>query len=357
MVKEPRIPGEPLDSLVPGFPDSAPRRVVVTGANGTVGSNLVRELLRNGYSVLGLVRPGADRSLLEGPNAELMEVDYSDPHRLALLCQGASCVFHLAARVSDTGPLDEFLAANVELTRSIAQAALASGVPRLVYVSSATVYGSASRRNLCEADACADLEFPYSRTKRLAEEFLLGLSDLDVVIVRAGDVFGPRDRVATPAFLALVESGFFPIVGSGDTMLCYAYIDNLTLGIRLAAERGRAGETYNISDGIELTLREYVRVVAETMGKRLRLVRLPYVIAYSAAVLSEAFGRWFRAAPRLTRYRIQRATRDCHMSIEKAKHELGYEPDLNLGEQVRAQVKWYRKLCCTKKWSGGPVVK
>lgn len=322
-----------------------PRRVVVTGANGTVGGNLLRELLGNGYSVLGLVRPGADRSLLDSLSAELAETDYSDPQRLAELCQGASCIFHLAARVSDTGSYDEFLAANVELTKSIAQAALRAGVPRLVYVSSATVYGSASRRNLCEADACEDLRFPYSRTKLLAEQCLLELSGLEVVIVRAGDVFGPRDRVATPAFLAAVESGFFPTVGSGDPMLCYAYIDNLTRGIRLAAERGRAGEVYNISDGIELTLREYIMVVAETMGKKVRLVRLPCFVAYPAALLSEVFGRWFRTAPRLTRYRIQRATRDCHMSIEKARHELGYEPSLDIGEQVRAQVEWYRENC------------
>jgi nucleoside-diphosphate-sugar epimerase len=318
-------------------------RAVVTGANGTVGSNLVRELLGNGYSVLGLVRPGADRSPLEGLSAELAEVDYSDRQRLAALFQGASCIFHLAARVSEVGPYVEFLTANVEMTRTIAQAACAAGVPRLVYVSSAVVYGSRSRRNLCETDACEGLEFPYSRTKRLAEQYLLGLEGIETVIVRGGDVFGPGDRVATPTFLAAAETGFFPTIGSGDTMLCYTYIGNLVRGIRLAAERGRAGEVYNISDGIELTLKEYLKVVAETMGKKVRLVRLPYFIAYPAAVVSEAVGRWFHVVPRVTRYRVQRAARDCHISIEKARRELGYEPDLNLGEQVRAQVRWYRE--------------
>jgi nucleoside-diphosphate-sugar epimerase len=321
------------------------RRVVVTGANGTVGSNLVRELLGNGYSVLGLVRPGADRSPLEGLSTELAEVDYFDPQRLAALCQGASCIFHLAARVSEVGSLDEFLAINVEMTRSVVQAAFRAGVPRLVYVSSAVVYGTRSRRNLCETDACEELELHYPRTKQLAEQYLLGLKGIETVIVRGGDVFGPRDRVATPVFLAAAETGFFPTIGSGDTMLCYTYIDNLTRGIRLAAERGRAGEVYNISDGIELTLKEYIKVVAETMEKKVRLVRLPYFIAYPAAALSEAVGRWFRVAPRLTRYRVQRAARDCHMSIAKARRELGYEPDLNLSEQVRAQVRWYREHC------------
>ena len=321
------------------------RRVVVTGANGTVGSNLVRELLRNGYSVLGLVRQGADRSLLKDLDPELAGVDYSDLLQLSALCKDASCVFHLAARVSEVGPYDEFLAANVEMTKLVARAALAAGVPRLVYVSSALVYGSRSRRNLCETDTCEDVKLPYSRTKRLAEQYLLPLQGIEVVIVRGGDVFGPRDRVATPTFLAAAETGFFPTIGSGDTTLCYTYIDNLTRGIRLAAERGRAGEVYNISDGIELTLKEYLKVVAETMGKKVRLVRLPYFIGYPAAVLSEAFGRWFRVAPRLTRYRVQRAARDCHMSIEKAKRELGYEPDLNLAEQVRAQVQWYQEHC------------
>ena len=319
------------------------RRVVVTGANGTVGSNLVLELLRNGYSVLGLVRPGADRSPLEGLSLDLAEVDYFNPQQLAELYQGASCIFHLAARVSEVGPYVQFLTANVEMTKSVSRAALAAGVPRLVYVSSAVVYGSRSRRNLCETDTGGELKLHYPRTKRLTEQYLLGLEGIETVIVRGGDVFGPRDRVATPTFLAAAESGFFPTVGFGNTMLCYTYIDNLSRGIRLAAERGRAGEVYNISDGIELTLKEYIKVVAETMEKKVRLVRLPYFVAYPAAVLSEAVGRWFHVAPRLTRYRVQRAARDCHMSIEKARRELGYEPDLNLSEQVRAQVKWYQE--------------
>ena len=114
-------------------------------------------------------------------------------------------------------------------------------------------------------------------------------------------------------------------------------------GIRLAAERGRPSQVYNISDGIELTLEQYIRIVAETMRRPVKLVRIPSFIARPLAVMAEAWAGWFHVQPLFTRYRVRRATRDCHLSIEKARKELGYEPDRNLAEQVRAQVQWYRE--------------
>ena len=110
------------------------------------------------------MRPKAELSLLNGLAGEIAEIDYFDDAALTGLLVNADCVFHVAARVSDVGPDNEFLRTNVGLTKSIAQAALAARVPRLVYVSSATVYGSTSRRNLCETDTCEELKLPYSRT-------------------------------------------------------------------------------------------------------------------------------------------------------------------------------------------------
>ena len=251
---------------------------VVTGANGSVGSNLVAELARHGYAVRGLVRAGSDRSQLEGLECELAETDYADATKLSGLCRGASCVYHLAAKVTDSGNEADFTRDNVELTQVVAEAARAAGVPRFVFASSAVLYGCSSRRNLAECDAAEELQFPYSRSKRAAEQYLLGLKGIEVVIVRAGDVYGPRDRVVTAPLLDALRRGWFPCVGSGRTTMCYTYVENLTQGLRLAGEKGRPGEIYNIADGSELSLVEIIRAMAEAAGRRVRLLHVPYFI-------------------------------------------------------------------------------
>jgi nucleoside-diphosphate-sugar epimerase len=334
-----------------------------------VGSNLVEGLLKHGYQVRALVRPGCDRSFLEGLACETVSCDYQDSDDLRRACTGATVVFHLAALTSDWGEYDEFFQANVKLTRAIAEAARSARAPRgysprLVYVSSAVVYGCKSRRDLRECDAVEEFQFDYARTKRAAEKYLLGLKDLEVVIVRPGDAFGPKDRVSLPTMVDAMRVGLFTCAGSGRAILCLTYIGNLVKGIILAAEQGRPGEAYNLTDGAEVSIRDYFDALARAFGYRRPLVRPPYLIAYAASSALEWCYRRLRIrkAPPLSRYRILRASHDCHLSIKKAREELGYEPDLDLEAQLKATVDWYRgwkkrRVCHSARASGGAATR
>jgi nucleoside-diphosphate-sugar epimerase len=316
---------------------------LVTGANGFIGSSLVEGLLQQGYTVRAMVRQGSDMSLLRGLTYGLVNADFKDLPALARACSRAEFVFHLAARASDWGAYQQFYEANVEATKAIAEAARQAGVRRLVYVSTATVYGPDSRRHVRECDLSGNLRIAYARTKRMAEDYLLGLTGLEVVIVRPGDVMGPRDRISAPSMIRSARNYLLPCVASGNASMCYTYIGNLIKGIILAAERGRASEAYNISDGIELSYQEFFDELSEALRRPKIRLHVPIFIAYPISAIYEFVYHLFRSknGPSVTRYRVLRAFRDCHMSIEKARKELGYEPDLDLKAQVRALTDWY----------------
>src|SRR5262245_55461715 len=114
---------------------------LVTGATGLLGSHIVEQLRRRGRPVRVLVRPGADRSWLKMQNVESVDGDLFDEKSLRVACQGVTAVYHAAARVGDWGPWDDFVRVSIDGTRYLIDAAIASGVPRFIHVSSISAYG------------------------------------------------------------------------------------------------------------------------------------------------------------------------------------------------------------------------
>ncbi|MEO0108712.1 MAG: NAD-dependent epimerase/dehydratase family protein [candidate division WOR-3 bacterium] len=316
----------------------------VTGANGFIGSNLVRGLLRERQQVRALVRTGRDLGALDGLKCEVIQLDYSDASSLRSVLTGVEVLFHLAARTRDYGTRREFQKINLGLTQAIAHAAVNAGVRRFVFTSSAVLYGCGARCNLRECDVSLHLKFPYARTKLQAEQYLLGLSGIEVVITRPGDVFGPGDRLVTWPFLDAIRRGRLAYVNSGQALLCYTYIDNLVQGLILAAGRGRTREIYNLTDGTRISLRTLAEKTAQALGVPAPKYSVPFCLAYPAAALLERLYLILDLDdPPLTRYRVLRACNDCHLSIEKAQQELGYRPETDLEKQIAAMVGWYLK--------------
>lgn len=327
--------------------------VLVTGANGFVGSNLVAGLLGRGYRVRALVRHHSDTSALDGLACDVTRADYHRPEQLIAPCLGTETVYHVAARASDWGRREAFRDANLGVTRNVARAAERARVRRLVFISSAVIYGCEALHDASEDMRARNYKFPYAETKRQCEDSLLGMRKVEcgernpeIVIVRPGDVVGPGDRLVTAPVIRTIRRGLIPLVGTGRAIMCYTYVANLVQGIILAGEKGRPGQAYNISDGRDVTFREYFDRIAAVLGGIRFHVPVPYAIAHSAGIVLEAvYGLLdISRPPPITRYRALRGSRDCHISIEKARRELGYHPDLDLDTQVKAQVDWFLRM-------------
>jgi nucleoside-diphosphate-sugar epimerase len=325
-------------------------RCLVTGANGFVGATLCRKLVERGDVVWGLVRKTSDLSLLEGIPIQRIVGALDEPLTLENAMGRFDIIYHVAAAVSDWGTLDYFRRVNVEGTQNLIEAAVRHGVRRFVYVSTAAVHSFIGAQDMNEDSPQLPTPFPYCRSKREAEDLVMDFhrqQKIPVTIVRPGDVFGPGDRVSFLKFAGLLESGKMAYIGGGRKLGAFTYVENLVDGIILAGiVEKAAGQAFIITDGSRLTWREYFEKLTQEMGVSKPWMSVNPIVACAAASMLELIYRSFefKTRPPITRYLVAHLRKDFHFSIEKARHELGYEPKVGIDEAIQRTAEWYREV-------------
>lgn len=324
-------------------------RALVTGANGFVGSTLCRKLLERGDEVRGLVRQTSDLCLLEGVSIDQVVGSLSDLVSLTEATRDVDVVYHVAGAVTDWGPYEYFRRVNVRGTRNVLDASVQNRVMRFVYVSSTAVHGFGAR-DMDEDSPFPQTSFPYCLSKQEAEALVSevhGQGQIEVTIVRPGDIYGPGDRVVLLQLAGLLESGWMAHIGRGECLGAFTYVENLADALILAGTtQGAAGEAYVITDGIELTWRSYFDKLTAALGLPGPRVSCPPQVAFVAAWGLESAYRLLGVSqrPPLTRYLVAHLSRDYHFSIAKAARELGYEPKVKVDEAIERTAAWYRKV-------------
>ena len=313
------------------------RTALVTGATGLLGSHLVARLRRDGWSVRALVRFPARAGWLEARGAELVRGDLEDPGSLRRAAAGCDAVLHAAAFVSASGSAADFRRGNVDGTRHVVEAAQAAGA-RLVHVSSTSVYGQSRYRDrpTVEEDPLpllppADL---YGRSKQEAERVVLGAHGAGRVwatVVRPTVMYGPGDRQLAPRVGPWLLRGVFPLLGRGDTTLTLVHAHSVADGaVRALDHPGAGGRVYNLAHDFDVTVRDFVRLAAEGLGRPVSCPSVPVVLGRAGfRGLSAALallGRRGLAAHAVGTFRM--LTRDNPFSSERARRELGWRPEI-----------------------------
>jgi nucleoside-diphosphate-sugar epimerase len=316
-------------------------RVFVTGASGFIGSHLVESLLDRGFQVRAL----AHRSPL--PPADKLEVvrgDICDREMLGRALEGVDTIFHLASALgSSVISPDEFRRINVLGTEFILEAARRGGVSRIVHVSSAGVFGAVKKGDVAAESSPPTPITVYDRTKLEGERKALASTGgrTDTIVLRPGWAYGPRDR-RTFKLIKAVCSGRFIMVTRGAGLQTPVYIDDLVKGIHLAAEKGASGEIYHLAGGEIMTVREMVRAIALACGKKRTRFFIPLLPARLAALLLEAvYTPQGKEAP-FNRSKLSFFIHSKPLSIEKARHELGYAPEVDFRSGITRAVSWYK---------------
>jgi nucleoside-diphosphate-sugar epimerase len=325
-------------------------RVLVTGANGFIGSNLCAALTaRPDLEVRGLVRPGSDRGFIDGmERLALLAGDVTEPATLTAAVDGIDVVYHLAGYASDWGKWETFRAVNVGGTSNLLQAARRSGVRRFVHISSVSVYGFPGGRDLDEATAFTPRpDDPYITTKAEGERVAMRANGggLEVVVVRPAGVYGRNDRTTTLKLVPALLKGRFVLVDKGVHLMAPVYIDNLTKLITLAGEvPGIGGEAFNAADDGYTSWRQFIGWMCEDLGIPPPRLSLPAFVSWPVAVAVEALAKLAgrRESPPVTKYRVRAVMRDAHYAIGRAKRLLGYAPHVSTREGVRRTITWYR---------------
>jgi dihydroflavonol-4-reductase len=320
--------------------------ILVIGATGFLGTNLVRELAGRGESVRILRRPSSNLLGLEKLPLEEVSGDLADPAALRQAMRGCRHVFHVAGGVS-LGTLDRerLRRVNVGGTEAVAAAALAEGVERLVYTSSSVSIGYGTADQPATEDSpfnLGHLRLPYVDTKKEAEEKILEQcgKGLPAVVVNPGYVFGPWDKAPKlNQLLIMAARGKLNFYFGGG--LSVVDVSDVARGHVLALEKGRVGQRYILSN-LNLTYREFFTRVNAFVGRPPPKFKMPYPVLLGMGYAAQGFGKLFGLKPELSAAAARLYQINHYLSSEKARQELGYTTT-PLEESFRKTFDWLKE--------------
>ena len=266
--------------------DSIKEKVLVTGADGFIGSHLTEALLAEGYKVRALSQYNSfnDWGWLEGinnPDLEIVTGDVRDPNFCRHITEGCSTVYHLAALIaipySYVAP-DSYVDTNIKGTLNMCQAARDCGVKRLVVTSTSEVYGTARYVPIDEKHP-RQPQSPYSATNIGADAIAMSFYNafgLPVVIARPFNTYGPRQsaRAIIPTIITQIANGAREIkVGDLTPTRDFNFVKDTAAGfIALGRAEGIEGKEINIATGTEVSMRQTLETIADIMGEKVDYV-------------------------------------------------------------------------------------
>jgi UDP-glucose 4-epimerase len=296
-----------------------PRRIAVTGGLGFVGGHMTRQLLAEGHDVL-VFDIGTPGSGALPPGARFRQVDLRDPNAVTAMFGGLHTVYHIAGNSNGTrsvvDPLFDFQT-NASATANVCQAAVAARVSRLVYLSSAMVYGRPTRVPITEDHPTTPF-LPYGASKLSGEHMVRAFGEtfgLPTVIGRAFVIYGPGEdpkiaggEVSQYLRWHLNHRAVHATGLIDHKTRDFAHVTDVVRALRVLGDRGEPGGVYNIGTGAEYSLRQLVAVIAEATGR-------PVDLHVDDSITEDSY----RHVPDISRLR-----------------RLGYRPGTTLPEGVRA---------------------
>lgn len=325
-------------------------KILVTGANGFVGSNLVSELLKKNYKVYCLVRKTSSVELLSGLNVSYLYGSINDKFSLeaafsSLKADFPEYIIHCAGVIKGR-TREDFFSINADGTKNLIEVCLPykEKIKRFVYISSLAASGPATKTNpRLETDVPKAISF-YGQSKLAGEkELKKSASGIPVTILRPTAVYGPGDR-GIYTYFKLINSGIMPNAGNMEMEISVIFVEDLVRAVLFVMEKKEAeGETYFVSDETVYRLREILSQIKKTLDKKTFPLVIPDFLLFTAAVISEFLAGLFGKSTFLNRQKyleIQQKGWVC--SAAKLK-QLGFKQEYSLKRGVEETVKWYHE--------------
>ncbi len=315
-----------------------PKHVFITGATGFLGGYVVNEFQQAGYSVVATGRNAARLKELETERVHPIALDLD---QLSGYHEPLETVVHVAALSSPWGVWRDFQKHNVDGTQHVIDACLANGAKRLVYVSSPSIYSGRSHRlgiREAEVDPNNNLNY-YIRSKIMAEKLVRQAQarGLETVIIRPRGLFGVGDKSIFPRLLQANKRLGIPLFDNGDNLIDITCVENVALGLRLAAESPVvSGRVYNLTNGEPRRFKQVLDEVFAAIGETPRYRPMNASMMYGLATCSEWIHRRLPQLPEplLTRYTVATIAYSQTLDISAAQRDLGYRPAITLDEGI-----------------------
>jgi dihydroflavonol-4-reductase len=325
-------------------------KVLVTGGAGFIGSNVVKALLKEDYSVRVLHLPQENVSNLKGLDVELIAGDITSLEDMDRAVKGCEIVFHMAAIYALWLPNPSLMRkVNVEGTRNVLSAAKRAGVRRVVYTSTGACFGGQPKGIQATEESPFALGVTgdaYVLTKFEAHQVALQFAagGMDIVIVCPTGPVGPGDVGPTPTGNLVLTAAIMPIIAVPGAINNLVDVRDVARGHVLAAQKGKSGETYILGNR-DLTAAEMIHIVHKTLGIWRPVFTIPSLIEGPASQIAGHAALWItdhitHKSPLVTPSAAKIGQMGTSFNCAKAVRELGL-PQTPIEESIRDALIWF----------------
>lgn len=331
----------------------AGKKILITGASGFIGSFLVEEALRHGYTVYAGMRPGSKMDFLQHASLRRLQLDLSSPELLEQRFKyfnrtegGFDYIIHNAG-ITRARRKEDFHRVNDRYTRHLANAVQRAGrLPeKFIFISSLAACGPGEALHFTPI-RLSDTEHPlsaYAKSKLSAERHLRSLDGFPYIIVRPTAVFGPRDKDFLPLF-RLLNKGLHPLIGRHPQRLSLIYVKDLAVAICRMLESGQTRTSWLVSDGMVYSKEALGNALRKVLDRQTMKVRLPLLPIRAAVFGMEKMYSLFGSMPFLHLEKLKEmAAPNWSCDSQPTWETLGIQPSYTLESGLRETACWYKE--------------
>ncbi len=321
------------------------KKLLITGANGFVGSWIVEAAIKAGFHVYAGVRKTSNLQYLTDPRIQFFyySFDKEDKLREQLRTEFFDYII-LNAGVTSAKNKEAYFKINAGYTRKFCKLLIEENVipKKLVYVSSLASYGPADQqvKQILDHESTPHPTTWYGESKLQAEQFILSFPQIPHIILRPTAVYGPRDTEMVSIYKT-VKMGIAPKIGAGDMDATFIYVEDLAGLIISTLNNPVVNKSYFVGDGAIYPIDQLNGYLQEILGKKAINLTIPFTIMKIVAFLSEKIGRIRGVVPTLNRNKVKEYfARSFAIDTQDLKKDFNFAPAYDLKKGLVKTIAW-----------------